>query len=702
MSSVQESVRMPAKRRAFKERLIAVVSSPRFAIYVVCSVLALTINYFLGKEMMWDTLDYHFYAGFSALHDRLNQDYFPAGPQTYLNPYLYVPFYLLASSRLPALAASSILAIIQSGILWLSYELAIVLSPSDSRRATVTLGACAVLLAAANPILLDQFGSSYADITTAELVLGGWLLLLKAVPARSGAVVACAGLLLGVVSALKLTNAAHAISAFFLLMLLTDTWQRRFRYALCFCAALTLGFAVVATPWALQLERHFGNPFFPLLNDIFRSPQYPTGSMLDFRFIPDSLWQALWRPFAIAEPVRMVDDEFPSPDLRYALLLIVGVAVLIRWLARRPGRAAAAADSTRGADSSARILVAIGIAFLIDWILWLRVSGNGRYFMAMACVAGVLAVALIFRLFAERPRFGQYLLFAVFGVQVVQLAIGTEFRDHVHWNGRPWFDVSVPAPLTNVPNLYFSVGEQSYAFVAPFVAAGSSIVNLGGSYQLGPQGASGERVNALIRKYSPHVRFLMHDPQVGTGPRTELPDLTYVNDATEPFGLRVDNSDCSRLALHDAGPRSLVINTATLPVKLSQAEIRIPVSDTAYLVSCRLVPDPAGQAALSAAISKVDVVFDRLEDECPELLHPRRVVTQDHYDSRHGQQWMRRYPDTGLAILIGGGYVELINGLRGGRPSYLGRAADWERSPQRLQCGRSGQKYFAKLSPPSG
>src|SRR6185437_14560469 len=129
----------------------------------------------------WDTLDYHFYAGFSALQDRFGMDYFPAGSQTYFSPYVYVPFYLLASSRLPAILDASILAVAQSGILWLTYEIALQLAPNEDRRAWLMMSVCSVLLAFANPILLDQFGSSFADITTAELVLGGWLLLLLAV-----------------------------------------------------------------------------------------------------------------------------------------------------------------------------------------------------------------------------------------------------------------------------------------------------------------------------------------------------------------------------------------------------------------------------------------------------------------------------------------------------------------------------------------
>ena len=97
----------------------------RFPVYLACTILALVINCLLGKDMPSDTLSYHLYAGFSAVHDRFAQDYFPAGPQTYFNPYIYVPLYYLVSSGLSSLEISSLLAIVHSIMLWLTYELAV-------------------------------------------------------------------------------------------------------------------------------------------------------------------------------------------------------------------------------------------------------------------------------------------------------------------------------------------------------------------------------------------------------------------------------------------------------------------------------------------------------------------------------------------------------------------------------------------------
>src|ERR1700722_12163852 len=101
----------------------------RWQVYFACVVLALACNYVLGKDMAWDTLNYHLYLGYSALNDRFGQDYFAAGSLAYLNPYAYAPFYAMVHAGLPALVICSIFATVHSIILWLTFELGVAVCP---------------------------------------------------------------------------------------------------------------------------------------------------------------------------------------------------------------------------------------------------------------------------------------------------------------------------------------------------------------------------------------------------------------------------------------------------------------------------------------------------------------------------------------------------------------------------------------------
>lgn len=679
-----------------------IFSSTRFWIYLSCAALAVVANYLLGKEMMWDTLDYHFYAGFSALHDRLGRDYFAAGAQSYLNPYVYAPFYALVRTGLPALWVASALAAAQSGILWLTYELTVAVIPPGNPRLRIAAGACAALLALANPILMEQLGSGYADITTAEMILAAWLLLVYALRTQSAPRVLWAGVLLGIASGLKLTNSLHALSACVLLLFLpTTTWRRKTRLSLGFIAVLAVSFVAVAAPWAIRLEQHFGNPFFPLLNNVFRSPQFPAVPVADSRFMPSSFTEALWRPFALSLPVTMVDNENASPDLRYALLLLLALVALGQWGWRRIHRARETRVSSEPAPAGPG-LVALACAFLVDWVLWLRVSGNGRYFLAMACVASVLCVALACRLFATRRHVLGLLLVGALAAQGLQLAFGTEYRTSAPWDGGAWFEVSVPPVLKKIPDLYLMVGEESQSFIAPFLPEGSAFVNLDGDYVLGPAGANGAHIQSLMREYAGRTRVIvMASGSVFTAAR-ELPETLHVNDTLAAFGLRADTTDCSTITVRDMRPGWKEVMAGTLPVNLPQLKggvLRVPMSRDGYLVTCRTVPDSGARSALASTEREPNLVFDRMENECPGLFQPSRPVTEVYGGGNGGYLWIRKYEGTGLTALIRDGSLRLVDGTKGGRPYLLGSESDWAKGAVPLSCGRREGRYYAKPVP---
>lgn len=698
MSAVEKRVMLRSAGQFRSAR--GIFSSTRFWVYLSCTALAVLASCLLGKEMMWDNLDYHFYAGFSALHDRFSRDYFAAGAQSYLNPYVYAPFYALARSGLPALWVASVLAVAQSGILWLTYELAIATGPPQSSRARIALGACAALLALANPILIDQLGSSFADITTAELVLAAWLLLVYALRTPTASRVIWAGLLLGAASGLKLTNSLHALSACMLLLFLPISWPGKARLSLGFIVAMAVSFAAAMAPWAIRLEQHFGNPFFPLFNDIFRSPHFPAVPLADYRFVPASLAEALSRPFTLTLPLTFVDDEYASPDVRYALLLILASFWVLRWGWRR-FRPAPGSSVAPGADPASRALVALACAFLVDWVLWLRMSGNGRYFLAMACLAGILGVALAFRLFAAQPRLLLTLLVAVFAVQGVQLAFGTKYRESAPWDGGSWFEVSVPAALKKSSDLYFTIGEISDSFVDPFLADGSAFVNLDGDYVLGPGGANGARIRSLIREYGSHIRVAVMASEYQRVPPTKLSAASHVDDTLAPFGLRADTGDCSTVTVRDMRLPWREVLPGTLPINLPQRKdqvLRVPLSPDGYLFTCRVVPDPGARLVLAAAEREPDRVFDRMEEQCPRIFRPPHPVTEVFGDAHDGYVWMRLYPGTNLTAVMIQGNLRLVDAARGSRPVSLGSESDWAKGPVPLSCGQRGGVYYARVT----
>jgi hypothetical protein len=551
----------------------------------------------------------------------------------------------------------------------------------------MTYGVLAVAMTFLNPILVQQIGSSFADITTAELVLGGWLLLAQAVRTPQTARIVSAGLLIGSATALKLTNSAHAIAACALLIMLPLTLPGRIRYGLAYVASLGLGFTIIAAPWSYRLVRMFGNPLFPLMNGVFRSPEFTTEPLRHFRFIPESLINALWRPFAIVNPVAMVQEELTAPDLRYAALILLVSALFVSWFWKR--LANSTIPAARAESPATRVLAALGCGLAADWVMWLIASGNGRYFLPMASVTAVVIVALIFRLFATRPKVRNYVFAAILGIQTVQLCVGANHRwTPVPWDHH-WLGIEMPEKLATEPNLYLTVGAQSNSFIAAFLAKDSGLINFSGAYALGPEGASGARIAALIHRYAPHLRVLWRLTRLETWKMRHEHRL-QVDDALLRFGLRIDTDDCARITVQGLPPDPEILNTSVLS-ELDESADTHP--NTSYLMTCRIVPDDTDRSAELARERAVNSVFDRVEDACPALFEPRRLRTE-----RYGETWQRLYLNTDLVLSISHGSITFTNPVVGGIPPvYLGLESDWAKGPLQLKCGRQNGRYFADV-----
>ena len=153
--------------------------SSRPLAYVVISLAAIVFALFLGKDIHWDQLNYHYYLGFSVLHDRLAQDFMPASIQSYFVPYAYVPFAWMVERQVSDQTIVAVLAFLGSISIWATWELggrlcapAVETGPLPFNGVGAWLSAAT---AAATPIVLSQIGSSFIDLTAAAPVLWGYV-----------------------------------------------------------------------------------------------------------------------------------------------------------------------------------------------------------------------------------------------------------------------------------------------------------------------------------------------------------------------------------------------------------------------------------------------------------------------------------------------------------------------------------------------
>ena len=386
------------------------------------------------------------------------------------------------------------------------------------------------------------------------------------------------------------------------------------------------------------------------------------------------------RPFALLSAASSVHTEPRAPDLRYAALIIaLAVWGVLGYRAYRNagGKGRARPDDEPAQAADRRVIVGLLVGLSVAWLLWLKISGNSRYFVPMACIAGVALAVVLQRVHASYPSLTIAAALLLLAVQSVQVVVGSDWRrDGGAWEG-PWLRVDVPARLRDEPHLYLSAGFLTGSAFLPFMHPQSGAINIGGFNIIGPHHPGGTRAQSLIDRNADRLRILLPLP-AGIVDRATLPTSPRALDIyVRRLGLKVDPSDCEfpRIEGNVRGERR--------PEKSDGWK---------YFITCRIVPAPENRTAFEREVAPIDRIFDRVEDACPNLFHPRRPATQEY------KYWARTYHmGSEMQLFIDGGRIKYFFPLRGGDPIDIGSVEDWERGVQAFDCSRRTSPTVIKL-----
>lgn len=654
----------------------------RWSVYVLSLLFAIGWTLALGKDVHWDAVNYHLYLGYAALNDRFGVDFFAAGTPAYINPYAYVPLYLMDHAGVPALGIALVFASFQAAILWLTYELALVAGIGVGRSHPQGFALLALVLAAASPVFLQGLGSTMVDISTGVLVVAGWLAIARSLRDGRRGAVGLAGVLCGAAAALKLSNAVFALAAVPMLALLPGAWRQRLRAALIYVAACGAAFIAVSLPWSWRLWQEFGNPLFPLLNTLFASPDFTSAPLHYERFHPATWQDFVTQPFRMLSAHSMVHTELRAPDLRYAALFVALAAwgIVGGWNVWRAGRQIAGPAMREDAhdDPSGRVLRGLTVGWIAAWLLWLGLSGNSRYFLPMGCVASVMLALLLQRLHRSWRDTTLVLAAVLLLAQTVQLVVGSDWkRNGLPWGG-PWLRAEFPARFRNEPHLFLSTAFLSGSALLPYWHPDSGMMTISGFYALGPDRPGGVRAQALIDRNLDRVRLLIPLPKGAVDLATLPGPPAGLDIHVRRFGLRVDPTDCEFLRIE-----------ANLRGKTAGFEAG---ERWTTFLTCRLEHAPGAAAEYARDVKVPDAIFDRIEAACPNLFHPPRPVTEQL------PFWVRVYNmGSEMQLWIEGGVVRYHSHVLGGDPIEIGAAADWAAAPQPIDCSRKSAPAFGGL-----
>jgi hypothetical protein len=419
-----------------------------------------------GEDVNWDWQNYHDYAGFALLNGRFDVDVAPGGFQSYLNPLVYLlPYLLRHSLGAPwwGIVLGALHGLNLALIYWTARNLLDRTTRGPGALATVAIAAC-------GPMTLSEVGTSFADILTALPIIAGVALMFsdsEAQEQRQGQGQAqvrkllVAGLLIGAATGLKLTNAIFLIGAGISLLLLA----RPLLALLWFGAGSGVGLLATGGAWAFKLWRDFGSPLFPFYNTIFHASEAPLAPIVDTRFMPHGVLDALAYPFYWLIG-QHPSSEWPFRDPRFALVIVLMLLVLGAGAWRKT-------ELLRAKDR--RLL----FFFWGSYIPWLLAFSIQRYAIPLELLSAPLIILLLTRL-VKAWRLGRAALTttssrAVMPVTIIVITLAIVlWSQPTDWMRRPWSDPYRPqlAEALQAPATFLLL-QKPLGYIVPLLPEGS-------------------------------------------------------------------------------------------------------------------------------------------------------------------------------------------------------------------------------------
>lgn len=430
-----------------------------------CMLLPLVLLAILGQDSNWDLRNYHLYNPHAWLHGRMATDVAPAHMQTWFNPLLDTPMYLMVQAGLSGAVVGAWLTLPIIVALYFLLKLYLRLDAGNaSPLGVLSLTALALTGAATMPAI----GTTFNDGFVAAGLLGCLFLLVRNdPPGRLDWILV--GVIAGAMTGLKLTAGVYCLGlgAAACVAMPWRPWRDCLPGLLALICGGVFGFLLSYGYWGWTLWQLHGNPFFPLFNQYFQSPDALQSSFVDPKYRPGNWSEGLSLIFQLLHSSRRF-SEVPLRDPRLVLGLIAGVVLMLR------GQKVAQARGGR------QMLVAFYLTSLAAW-LWLY--SIYRYVVTIELLACLFIVLALQRLPGRtRPV-----------AVLVATALIVAVTAQPDWERRRFQTPMVQIPMPRLPpnSLVVESGDEPIGFAALALSDDTPMVSIYGIFM------SPERCTAL-------------------------------------------------------------------------------------------------------------------------------------------------------------------------------------------------------------
>ncbi len=540
----------PASSTTPAERLMTVLVPLLFGCY----------SLWLGADSNWDLHNYHLYAAFAFLHDKLHTDLGAASFQGYFNPLLDTVFYAMNThwpSRVAGFVLGAFHGLVFVLLLGIGRRVLAGLPGADRRRAPFWLALAGCLTAN----FLSGLGNTMGDDTTAVLCLSGvalligqWGVLGRASVAGFGALLG-GGLLIGFAAGFKLTNAVFAVAGCAALVIaVRGNAVVRLRAGFVFGVGVLLGFAATGGYWMWQMWHTFGNPLFPQFSALFPNPLVRPLTISDTRWLPRNLAETVLWPFVISLNAHRV-GEVGIRQVIWAIAYVLGVI----WAAR-----ALIARFAGGRGSQLDPRAAFVVAYVaIGFAVWMKLFSIYRYIVPVEVLAPLVAYVLLARLMSP-SRAGRWAKWLLGIATAVVLTGGAGTWGHEGW-ADPIYHAELP-PLADPAHstVLLVTAEQPRAWLVTRFPPQLAFVGINTGF---PEGAGYQpRVHEIVARRGGPVYALL-----GSAYNWRADQVARLGATLSRFGIMHSERGCAMLTTL---AKRLHLHASIVPASSEDARVR--------------------------------------------------------------------------------------------------------------------------------
>lgn len=351
-------------------------------ILLIFTIFSGILSIIYGIDRSADMRNYHIYNPWAFLNNRLSFDIMPADIQSYFNPLMDIPYFLMIKYLNNHPMFVTFLCGIFFGVyLFIIYKFAQLIFKNYK-----TIPACiiSVLVASGTGILISRLGWLTHDMFISDLILISIYLIFKSFGKEyHPKILLLSGFILGCSVGLKYTSGVFALPLVITFLIFYRQFNNPKKSFMFFMLGAFAGFVITDGFWLFKLFMQFGNPVYPYFNWLFHSNYTEVSNVFTLDFVNRrALLKDLWiYPF------------YYQSDLRFKILFYVFLfnLFMLPFIKRIKFKEIFNIDT---------VYTDFILAFaFISYIVWLYTFAVERYYGFIIGLVGLISIVVLLKIF---------------------------------------------------------------------------------------------------------------------------------------------------------------------------------------------------------------------------------------------------------------------------------------------------------------